>query len=106
LKQLINRFRRLARWKKGLLALAGVSITAGGGIAALVLYSRSLSNSNDAIHRWFNDPSSRAELATIQREACPGAPFLLPSDGLVGLLWRDSAAPYNILRRHTGVGIF
>jgi hypothetical protein len=106
LKQLINRFRRLAWWKKGLIALAGLVITAGGGIAALVLYSRSLSNSNDPIHRWFNDPSSRAQLSTIQREPCPGAPFLLPSDGLVGLLWRDPAAPYNILRRHTGLDIF
>ena len=99
-------FRRWAWWKKGLVTLAGLGIVAGGGVVAVLLYSRSLSNSNDTIHRWFNDPDSRADLITVQREPCPGAPFLLPSDGLIGLLWRDTAAPYHILRRHSGLDIF
>ncbi|MCD4685647.1 MAG: M23 family metallopeptidase [Anaerolineae bacterium] len=31
---------------------------------------------------------------------------MLPSEGFVGLLWNDPAAPYNVLRRHTGLDIF
>ena len=55
---------------------------------------------------WFDDPAQRSVLTTIQREPCPGAPFLLPSDGLLGLLWNDPVAPYNMLHRHTGLDIF
>ena len=100
------RWRRLARWKRGLLALGGLAgITAGGIVAALV-YGWSQSNSSGYIQRWFNDPSSRAALATVQREPCPGAPFLLPSDGLIGLLYHDTAGPYNLFKRHSGIDIF
>jgi murein DD-endopeptidase MepM/ murein hydrolase activator NlpD len=104
--RLVVSFRRMARWKKGLLVLGGVVVLAGGGIVVLYVYSQSQSNSAKYIDRWFDDKSSRSVLSTVQREPCPGAPFLLPSDGLVGLLWRDSAVPYNILRRHSGLDIF
>lgn len=106
LKRVWVGFRRLAWWKKGLIALSGLIVVSGGSGVVLILYSRSLSNSNDYIHRWFTDRSRRASLNTVQREPCPGAPFLLPSDGLIGLLWHDTAAPYNILRRHSGLDIF
>jgi peptidoglycan LD-endopeptidase LytH len=103
LKRILSRWRGLVRWKKGLI-LAGIP---GGGLAAaLVIYNSAQSDSNRYISRWFDDPGHRAELATIQRTPCPGAPFLLPSDGLIGLLWKDSAAPYNLLRRHSGIDIF
>jgi murein DD-endopeptidase MepM/ murein hydrolase activator NlpD len=42
----------------------------------------------------------------MRRTACPGAPFILPSDGLIGLLWNDPAGPYTILNTHTGLDIF
>jgi murein DD-endopeptidase MepM/ murein hydrolase activator NlpD len=105
-KRLITRFRRLPWWGKGLVAVIGLAGAAGGGFAALTLYSQSQSNSTPYIDRWFDDPDSQPELATIRREPCPDAPFLLPSDGLIGLLWNDSAAPYNMLHRHTGIDIF
>jgi peptidoglycan LD-endopeptidase LytH len=70
-------------------------------------YSNSRSNSLEPIERWFDEPSSRAELASnMGRKACPGAPFILPSDGLIGMLWDDPAAPYTILNTHTGIDIF
>lgn len=103
--RLTTRFRRLAWWKKGLLAAAGVAGMAGGGFVALTLYSQTQSNSPAYIHRWFDDPANRPALTT-PRDQCPGAPFQLPSAGLVGLLWSDPAGPYNIFHRHTGIDIF
>ena len=106
LKRFVNGLRRLAWWKKGLLGIIGLAGAAGGGFAALMLYSQTQTDSNDYIHRWFQDINNRPDLTTTQRETCPGAPFLLPSDGLIGLLWNDPAAPYNIFRRHSGLDIF
>jgi peptidoglycan LD-endopeptidase LytH len=69
--------------------------------------SNSRSNSLAAIGRWFDDLTSRSELVTnMRRKTCPGAPFILPSDGLIGMLWDDPAAPYTLLNTHTGIDIF
>ncbi|MBA3869659.1 MAG: M23 family metallopeptidase [Anaerolineae bacterium] len=70
-------------------------------------YSDSRSNSNQVIERWFTDVTSRSTLTTaMNRTTCSGVPFSLPSDGLIGLLWRDSAPPYTILNPHTGIDVF
>jgi hypothetical protein len=86
----------------GWLGLAGLGLC---GLALFLLYSSTRTNSNSVIQRWLSQPQSRLALNT-PRLQCPGAPFILPSAGLVGLLWRDPALPYNILRRHTGIDIF
>lgn len=52
------------------------------------------------------DPTTRAELITEQREACPGAPFILPSDGFIGLLYADPRGPYSSNNPHQGIDIF
>ncbi len=85
-----------------------------GIVAALVAYrfllprlSNGESNSPEPIGRWFTDLSSRPALTTtMKQKACPGAPFILPSDGFIGLLWNDPAGPYTVLRTHTGIDIF
>lgn len=64
------------------------------------------SQSNTYIAQWLSDPSSRPALKTGQSDLCEEAPFILPSVGFIGLLWRDSASPYSMIRRHTGVDIF
>jgi peptidoglycan LD-endopeptidase LytH len=69
------------------------------------LFRYSPSDSNDTIHKWLSDPSSRPQLNTPNDVPCGDAPFLLPSPGLIGLLWRDTARPYNMLNRHTGIDI-
>lgn len=75
--------------------------------AGLLVYRSWRSRSNAPIVRWFNDPTSRAELTTVMNHtACPDAPFILPSDGLIGLLWNDPAAPYTVLNTHSGLDIF
>jgi murein DD-endopeptidase MepM/ murein hydrolase activator NlpD len=105
-KRIVSALRRLPWWGKGLVAFIGLAGTAVGGYVAMTLYSQTLTNSTGYIRQWFDDRTSRDRLATVQREPCPGAPFLLPSDGLVGLLWRDPAWPYNMFKRHTGLDIF
>jgi murein DD-endopeptidase MepM/ murein hydrolase activator NlpD len=82
-------------------------LLSGVGYLALRFYSASQSNSIPPIRRWFEEPASRAELATVMDgAACPGAPFILPSDGFIGLLWNDPAGPYTVLNTHTGIDIF
>src|SRR5688572_6448447 len=76
-------------------------------VYALLRFFGGGSNSNDVITRWFTDPSSRPALTTtMNRSACPDAPFVLPSDGFIGLLWGDPAAPYTTWNPHSGVDIF
>lgn len=52
------------------------------------------------------DDAARAELITVQREACPGAPFILPADGFIGLLYADPRGPYSPANPHQGIDIF
>ncbi len=98
--------------KKGLIVL-GIVVIAGLGIIfvayqwLLPRYSDSRSNSNPVISRWFDEPTLRAALTTnMNRTTCPDVPFSLPSNGLIGLLWNDPAAPYTIFSAHTGMDIF
>lgn len=100
-----TRIRRLRRWQQALLLLVGLAGAAVSAFAALTLYSQSQSNSTRYIRRWFDDPAQRPALST-PRDRCGDAPFVLPTEGLIGLLWRDSAIPYNIFRRHSGLDIF
>jgi peptidoglycan LD-endopeptidase LytH len=91
----------------GILALAGLVLAFISYRFLLPRFSESQSNSNAIIGRWFNDPASRSAIATtMRRAACPGAPFILPSDGLIGLLWNDPAGPYTLLNTHTGIDVF
>jgi len=56
---------------------------------------------------WFRgDEGSRDALTTTQRDTCPGAPFVLPTDGYIGLLWGDPRGPYSQERPHQGIDIF
>ena len=77
------------------------------GYVGLTFYSWSRSNSIPPIRQWFNDPASRPGLMTIRDQAvCPDAPFILPSDGFIGLLWNDPVGPYTVFNRHSGIDIF
>jgi murein DD-endopeptidase MepM/ murein hydrolase activator NlpD len=52
---------------------------------------------------WFRDPSSRPELMMTAGTRCGDAPFIFPTDGLIGFIWDDSFRPGH---RHTGIDIF
>jgi peptidoglycan LD-endopeptidase LytH len=70
------------------------------------LRSRTGSPTRSALNAWFNDPTSRPSLITRQTSPCPGAPFQLPSEGFIGLLYGDSAGLYTPLNPHPGIDIF
>ncbi len=53
-----------------------------------------------------SNSSTRNDLITVQRDACPGAPFILPADGFIGLLYSDPRGPYSQAQPHQGIDIF
>lgn len=94
--------KRLLKLFFGLLILAGLV----AGVFVVWYFYGAPSNSNDYIRDWFVAPSARDNLTTSGRVACDGAPFILPSEGFIGLLWADPARPYSVMRRHSGIDIF
>lgn len=102
---MFKRFWRL-RWRvKFPILILGVIGCSVAGCIGFLLYSNSRSDSNKYIHQWVNNADARPGLIT-HRERCGDAPFMLPSDGFIGLLWNDPAAPYTVFNRHTGIDIF
>jgi murein DD-endopeptidase MepM/ murein hydrolase activator NlpD len=77
------------------------------GLALRSLGQRLSDPRNLAFLNWAQaDSESRVELITVQREPCPGAPFILPADGFIGLLYGDPRGPYSQSRPHQGIDIF
>ncbi|HEY6074817.1 MAG TPA: hypothetical protein VIV15_15910, partial [Anaerolineales bacterium] len=52
---------------------------------------------------WIRNPSSRPDLLMKAGIRCGEAPFIFPTDGMVGFLWDDSFRPGH---RHQGIDIF
>ena len=79
-------------------------------IGSYVLYRAAAYLNNPqgrAISQWaMGDETARADLITVQREACGDAPFILPADGFIGLLYADPRGPYSLLKPHQGIDIF
>lgn len=55
------------------------------------------------LRKWFTDPAAHPELALAAGNRCPGAPFLIPTDGFLGYGWGDSFRPGH---HHQGLDIF
>jgi len=52
---------------------------------------------------WLRDPDAHPKWSVKAGERCGDAPFILPTDGFVGYLWRDSFRPGH---KHQGIDIF
>ena len=52
---------------------------------------------------WRNDPAAHPEWKLMAGSRCGEAPFIFPTDGMVGFLWDDSFRPGH---RHQGLDIF
>jgi peptidoglycan LD-endopeptidase LytH len=78
-----------------------------GGPRLFRLLWRAADSRGQAFTRWFTGSEEEREaLVTVRREACPGAPFILPADGYIGLLYGDSRSPYSAAHLHQGIDIF
>ncbi|MBT3322431.1 MAG: hypothetical protein HN392_09120 [Anaerolineae bacterium] len=55
------------------------------------------------VMRWFNDPEEHTDWEILQGERCGDAPFILPTNGIIGYVWDDSFRPGH---RHQGLDIF
>lgn len=55
------------------------------------------------VFTWLRDPSSHPEWIIKNGERCGQAPFVMPTDGLVGFIWGDSFRPGH---SHQGLDIF
>lgn len=92
------------RWRWRLVAIL---LAATGMLALLALAIWRQARTSQPLLRWFTEPDDRAELITVStRLPCEGAPFLLPSTGLIGLFWGDARLPYSRLHPHSGLDIF
>ena len=52
---------------------------------------------------WMNDPATHPEWKLAAGSRCGDAPFIFPTNGMVGFLWDDSFRPGH---RHQGLDIF
>ena len=55
------------------------------------------------LHQFWLDPEAHAEWMIYTGQRCADAPFIMPTDGLIGFFWGDSFAPG---RTHQGIDIF
>lgn len=88
-------------FKKVLVLSIPVAIAAAG-LYLYYTYGKSAGRTAQVVS-WFRDPSSRPELMMTAGTSCGDAPFIFPTDGLVGFIWDDSFRPGH---RHSGLDIF
>ncbi len=78
-------------------------------IVAAILLRRAVLRDprNESFARWWiGSEEERRAMVTTAREPCPDAPFLLPAEGYIGLLYGDARPPYSARHRHQGIDIF
>ncbi|MBT3189393.1 MAG: hypothetical protein HN736_00095 [Anaerolineae bacterium] len=64
---------------------------------------RSTGGRSVQVMRWSNAPEEYSNWEILQGERCGDAPFILPTNGIIGYLWDDSFRPGH---RHQGLDIF
>jgi hypothetical protein len=98
--------------RRRLRVLLVLMLLAALALVAAALYRRyfpggdGASQSNVLIREYLLYPEKRPAMTNAALERCAGAPFVLPSAGLIGLMYGDTAGPYSPARRHTGIDIF
>lgn len=87
---------------KKLIFVALIVIIAAAGVYLYFNFRRSSARTAQ-VFDWFRDPSSRPELMMTAGSRCGAAPFIFPTDGMIGFIWDDSFRPGH---RHSGIDIF
>jgi peptidoglycan LD-endopeptidase LytH len=97
-----QRFRKKSssRWLKFILSTFVVLSLVGG-----YFFLRRSGNNTRALQtiQWIRNPNPHPEWKMSALQQCTGAPFLFPTDGLVGFIWGDS---FRIGHQHQGIDIF
>ncbi len=77
----------------------------GGGLGGYFLYRYMNASGARSVQvlRWLQNPEEYSNLKILSGKRCGDAPFILPSDGMIGYLWDDSFRPGH---RHQGIDIF
>lgn len=98
-RHLSDRGRRPLRWAVvGLLAVGAIGIVAAWRYRSTAYHLARLT-----WDRW-TLPNTPQDIPSL---ACPGAPWRLPTSGVLGVLWRDTRVPpYGPHHPHTGLDIF
>jgi hypothetical protein len=94
------------RRKIGFLLALLLVVLAFGGLLVWRWYRGDDIPSNRIIRDFLVNVDKRPQMMNRSLTQCAGAPFILPSEGLIGLLYADPSGPYTVLRRHTGLDIF
>ena len=86
----MNRRRRLSPAR---ILLAAIIIpTLVGGYLVFQWWSGGNGQRRTQVWAFFRDPASQADSIIMTGERCGDAPFLLPTDGLIGFLWGTLSA--------------
>ena len=82
-----------------------IFLVIGAVIAGVLIYRSMTPRGARSNHVWefFADPDSHADWKIAPGTRCGTAPFIFPTDGMVGFLWDDS---FKIGHRHQGIDIF
>ena len=74
------------------------------GMAAYYVFSH-WGNSDRSLRltEWLHNPQAHAEWAIQSGQRCADAPFIFPTDGMIGFLWGDS---FHLGHQHQGIDIF
>jgi hypothetical protein len=88
--------------RKKFIALAFLAAVTVAGVYLYYHFRRRSVRVTQVIN-WLNKPASRPELMMTAGTRCGDAPFVFPTDGLIGFIWDDS---FRIGHRHSGIDIF
>lgn len=108
IRRFIN-WLRAPQWRGVKLATTAVFLLlfVGGGATAVSLLQDVTDPRSQTFWQWSQgNEATRQALVVTQRDACPGAPFVLPTDGFIGLLYGDPRGPYSRANPHQGIDIF
>lgn len=86
----------------GRILLIGIAILVV--VVVMVFYETIFHPQRSAkVVQWLRNPEEHAEWAVQANTQCNDAPFMLPTNGLIGYLWGDS---FRIGNHHQGIDIF
>jgi peptidoglycan LD-endopeptidase LytH len=89
--------------KRFLAAAILVGVLAGAGFYLYRTMRQTMGRSARVLD-WIRDSQSHPEWSVLAGSRCaPGAPFVMPTSGLIGYLWDDS---FRVGHQHTGLDIF